>query len=100
MDLLSGRSLVVKPQPFQAGYVGFDSHRPLHIFARRRPLYQPPAETTICRSPIGCGGRLFGPWVSDCSMSTWSGDTVPMPCITIHRTPSEHGGVVSEPLYP
>ena len=66
----------------------------------RDRMYGQPETRVMLRSPMGCGGRLFGPWVSDCSISTCSSDTVPMPCMTIHRTPSEHGGVVSEPLYP
>jgi len=54
------------------------------------------ASDTVTRWCKGCTGRLF-PSMRDvnqliCAAERWIGD-----CITIHFTPSEQGGVVSEP---
>ena len=54
------------------------------------------ASDTVTRWCKGCTGRLF-PSMSDvnlqiCAAESWMGD-----CITSHFTPSEQGGVVSEP---
>ena len=54
-------------------------------------------EAWISRLPTGCSGRAFIGYSRE-KIAICSRDTCTGCCITIHSTPSLHGGVVSEPM--
>ena len=49
------------------------------------------------RALSGCVGRLLS-WMIDVKALIWSAESLIGVVMTIQRTPSEQGGVVSEPL--
>lgn len=53
---------------------------------------------TIRRAFTGCTGRLLAWCIVWVNFSIWAADAVSKYFITIHQTPSLHGGVVREPL--